>query len=464
MILDYMDTELLVIGGGPAGYTAAIRGAQRGLDVTLIEDGEIGGSCLNYGCIPSKALLTATETVHDMETADEMGIYVEPYVDVEEMIAWKDDIVGGLTDGVAQLCRQNRIELVDGFARFEDTRTVSIDGTDELTFENAIVATGSRAMSLSGFDFDADPIMDARQALAVERTPPRLLVVGAGYIGMELSTVFARLGSNVTVVEMLDDPLPQYDADLTEPVHNAAVDLGIDINFREAATGWQRDDQGITVTTETEDGKTTDYEVDRILVAVGREPVTEGLNLDALSVATDERGFVETDEFGRTASEHVFAVGDVAGEPMLAHVGSHEGIVAAEAAAGEEPPSAREAPAVVFTEPEIATVGMDPEEAAADGLDVSVGEFPFSASGRAMTTRQTAGFVRLISAGDGRIVGGQIVGPEASELIAEIGLAVEAELSVTELAETIHTHPTLSEATMEAAEHALGQAIHTLNR
>lgn len=459
-----MNAELLVIGGGPTGYTAAIRGAQRDLDVTLVEDGDIGGNCLNHGCIPSKALLTATETVHDMETAEEMGIYVEPYVDVQEMVAWKDGVVNQLTDGVEQLCQQNGVELVNGFARFESTDTVSVDGDREITFENAIIATGSRAISLPGFDFDAEPIMNARQALAVERVPPRLLVIGAGYIGMELSTVFARLGSDVTVVEMLENPLPQYDAELTEPVHDAAADLGIDINFGETATEWNQEDRGITVTTEAENGERSEYEADRILVVVGREPVTEGLNLDILPLATDERGFIDTDEYGRTASEHIFAAGDVAGEPMLAHAGSYEGIVAAETVAGEEPPSARAVPAVVFTEPEIATVGASPVETATDDLDTTVGEFPFAASGRAMTTRQTAGFVRLIAASDGRIIGGQIVGPDASELIAEIGLAVETGLSLTELAETIHTHPTLSEATMEAAEQALGQAIHTLNR
>lgn len=460
----HMNAELLVIGGGPTGYTAAIRGAQRGLDVTLIEDGDIGGVCLNYGCIPSKALLTATESVHAMETSEEMGIYVEPYVDVDEMVEWKDTVVNQLTDGVEQLCRQNGVELVNGFARFEDTDTVSVNGNREITFENAIIATGSRAISLPGFDFDAEPVMNAQQALATDRVPPRLLVIGAGYIGMELSTVFARLGSDVTIVEMLEDPLPQYDSDLTEPVHDAAADLGIDINFGEAATEWNQEGQEITVTTETENGEASEYEADRILVVIGREPVTEGLNLDTLSIATDERGFVEADEYGRTASKYVFAAGDVAGEPMLAHAGSYEGIVAAETVAGEEPPSARAVPAVVFTEPEIATVGLNPNEAANNNLDTTVGEFPFSASGRAMTTSQTAGFVRLVVASNGRIVGGQIVGSEASELIAEVGLAVEAELSVTELAETIHTHPTLSEATMEAAEHALGQAIHTLNR
>lgn len=459
-----METELLVVGGGPAGYTAAIRAAQCGLAVTLVEDGNVGGTCLNHGCIPSKALLSGTETVHEMETAEEVGIYVEPYVDLGEMIDWKDGVVDRLTSGVAQLCRHNGVELVDGRARFADEHAVTVNGDEEITFDSTILATGSRPMVLPGFDFDAEHIWNSRQALAADRTPPRLLVVGAGYIGMELSTVFARLGSDVTVVEMLDEPLPQYEEDLTRPVHERAADLGIDITFGEAATEWRRDGRDIVITTETESGETSAYEVDRALVAIGREPVTAGLDLGAASVETDERGFIETDEHGRTTADDVFAVGDVAGEPMLAHAGMHEGVVAAETLAGENPPSAREVPSVVFTNPEIATVGWSPDEAKAQGIDPIVGRFPFSASGRAMTTRETTGFVRLVADGERRIVGGQIVGSGASELIAEVGLAVRTNVSLNELAETIHTHPTLSEATMEAAEHALGRAIHTSNQ
>lgn len=459
-----MKAELLVIGGGPAGYTAAIRGAQQGLDVALVDDGNIGGACLNYGCIPSKAMLTATDIVHEMDTADEMGIYVEPYVDLSEMVDWKNSIVDQLTDGVSALCRQNGVELVNGKARFVDDHTVLVDKDTEITFESAIVATGSRPVSLPEFGFDADPIWDSRQALDADQTPPRLLVVGAGYIGMELSTVFSRLGSDVTIVEMLDEPLPQYGDDLTQPVYERAVDRNIDFNFGEAASDWRRDGNDVVVTTETADGDTASYEVDRVLVAIGREPVTDGLGLDSAAVETDENGFVEVDERGRTSAEHIFAIGDVAGEPMLAHAGMHEGIVAAETLAGQSPPSAKEVPAVVFTKPEIAAVGLTPDQAEEQGTDPIVGKFPFSASGRAMTTRETSGFIRLVANQDGRLLGGQIVGPDASELIAEVTLAVQTGRSLEELAGTIHTHPTLSEVTMEAAEHALGQAIHTMNQ
>lgn len=459
-----MNTELLVVGGGIAGYTAAIRGAQRGMDVTLVEADRIGGTCLNHGCIPSKALLSATETAHEMDTAEEMGIYVEPFVDYAEMVAYKDGIVDQLTGGVEQLCLHNDVSLVDGRAQFEDSTTVTVDRSDEIAFESAIIATGSRPLSVNGFDFDAGPILDARQALAIDRVPPRLLVVGAGYIGMELSTVFARLGTDVTIVEMLDSPLPQYEDELTRPVQDAARSLGITFNFGERATGWEPNAEGVTVNTESDTGRANGYETDRILVAIGRAPVTSGLNLDVLDVSTDERGFIETDEHGRTGSGHIFAVGDVTGEPLLAHAGVHEGIVAAETIAGNASIADPVIPKVVFTHPEIATVGMTEAEALEADIDPVIGRFPFTANGRALTRGQTDGFVRLVADQDGTILGGQIVGPEASELIAEIGLAVELDADLDELADTVHAHPTLSEATMEAAENGLGQAIHTSNR
>lgn len=459
-----MTTDVLVIGGGIAGYTAAIRAAQRDLAVVLVEDGDLGGTCLNYGCIPSKALLSASKTAYEMETADTMGIYVEPYVDVAEMVEWKDGIVERLTDGVETLCRYNGIEIVEGRARFIDTTTAVVDDSREITFENAIIATGSRPRPVPGFNFAAGPILDARQALAVDRVPPRLLVVGAGYIGMELSTVFARLGTDVTVVELLDTVLPQFDDDLTQPVYEAARSLGIEFEFGVAATEWAQTDQGVVVTIESDDGEATEHAFDSVLVAVGRDPVTTDLQLDAIDVRTTDQGFIETDTNGQTAVDHIFAVGDVAGEPMLAHAGMHEAIVAAESIAGDPHDTPAAVPSVVFTDPEIATVGLTKADARQADGEFVVGQFPFSASGRAMTTRETEGFVRLIADGDGRIRGGEIVGPEASELIAEIALAVEAELTLDTLAGTVHPHPTLSEATMEAAEHARNQAIHTTNR
>ena len=340
-------------------------------------------------------------------------------------------------------------------------------GTDSpRQFEHAIVATGSRPIEIPGFSFADQDVWASRDALATEERPEELVVVGAGYIGMELSTMFAKLGTDVTVVEMLDSALPAYDDDITRVVRSRAADLGVDFRFGEGASEWRESGEGIEVVTETEDGETATYDADKVLVAVGREPVTDTVGLDAVGLDPDDGGFLPTDEEARTDVEHIFAVGDVAGEPMLAHKASAEGIVAAETIAGESVALDHQAiPAAVFTDPEIGTVGLTESEAAEAGLDPVVGEMPMRASGRALTMNESEGFVRLVGDGEtGRLVGAQMVAPEASELIAEAGLAIELGATIDEIADTIHTHPTLSEATMEAAENAMQQAIHTLNR
>ena len=466
-------TEVLVIGAGPGGYVAAIRGAQEGLDVTLVEKDAYGGACLNRGCIPSKALITASGLAHEASTAEEMGIHADPAVDLSRMIEWKQGVVDRLTGGVEKLCKANGVNLIEGTARFVDEHTVRVahggdgQGSESIEFEHAIVATGSRPIEIPGFEFAEDHVWSSAGALAAESVPDRLVVVGGGYIGMELATVYAKLGAEVTVVEMLDDVLDPYEDDVKRVVRDRAEDLGIEFRFGEGAAGWsEAGDGGHLVHTETEDGEESSYPADRVLVAVGREPVTGGLDLENAGVETTERGFIETDDRTRTAVDHVHAVGDVAGEPMLAHAASAEGIVAAEVIAGE--PAAldqRAIPAAVFTDPEIGTVGMTEADAEAAGFEVAVGEMPFRASGRAMTTGHTDGFVRIVAdADEGFVLGAQIVGPEASELIAEVGLAIELGATLEDVAATVHTHPTLSEAVMEAAENARGRAIHTLNR
>ncbi|WP_152039390.1 dihydrolipoyl dehydrogenase [Salinigranum salinum] len=466
-------TEVLVIGAGPGGYVAAIRAAQKGLDTTLVERDAYGGTCLNHGCIPSKAYITATGLAHRAGHAEEMGIHADPVVDMAGMRDWKDGVVDRLTSGVEKLCKANGVNLVEGVARFDGPNKVRVahggegQGSESIEFEHAIVATGSRPMEIPGFSFDDLPVLSSRDALALETVPDRLVVVGAGYIGMELSTVFAKLGADVTVVEMLDDVLPGYEDDVARVVRKRAEELGVDFHFGEGATEWRDGtDGGIVVATETDDGERTEYAADWVLVAVGREPVSDTLDLEAAGVETDDRGFVTTDEQARTNVDSIFAVGDVAGEPMLAHVGSKEGIVAAEAIAGEPVGLDYQAiPAAVFTDPEIGTVGMTEAEAAEAGFDPVVGQMPFNASGRALTTGHTDGFVRVVADEEtGFVLGGQIVGPEASELVAELALAVEMGATLEDVAATIHTHPTLAEATMEACENALGQAIHTLNR
>jgi dihydrolipoamide dehydrogenase len=465
-------TEVLVIGAGPGGYVAAIRAAQRDLDVTLVERDAYGGVCLNRGCIPSKAYITATGVAHDAATAEEMGVYADPAVDLATMREWKEGVVDRLTGGVEKLCKANGVSLLEGTAKFVDSETVRVEhdgegqGAETVSFEYCIVATGSRPVTIPGFDFADEPILDSAALLDLDSVPDRLVVVGAGYIGMELSTVFAELGSDVRVVEMLDDVLPGYEDDVARVVRKRAESTGVDFHFGEGATGW-RDaaDGGVVVTTETADGAESTYGADRVLVAVGREPITDTLDAEEAGLEPTDDGFFETDERCETGVDGIYAVGDVAGEPMLAHTASAEGVVAAEAIAGE--PAAfdtRAVPAAVFTDPEIATVGLTEAEAEDEGFDPVVGEMPFNASGRALTVGETEGFVRIVASADGFVLGAQIVGPEASELIAEPTLAIEMGATLEDVAATIHTHPTLSEAVMEAAENALGQAIHTLNR
>jgi dihydrolipoamide dehydrogenase len=465
-------TEVAIVGAGPGGYVAAIRAGQLGLDVTLVEKDAYGGTCLNYGCIPSKAMITASDVAHEAGSAEEMGVYADPEVDVAEMVDWKDGVVDQLTGGVEKLCKANGVNLVEGRAEFAGGDKLRVvhggdgQGSETIEYEHAVVSTGSRPIEVPGFEFDGEHVIDSRQALAMDDLPESIVVVGAGYIGMELSTVFAKLGVDVTVVEMLDDMLPQYGEALTRPVRKRAEELGIDVHYGLAADSWEESGDGIVVAAEDEDGDTTEFETDKVLVAVGRQPVTDTLNLEAVGLEPNDDGRLETDHEGRTDVENVFAIGDVAPGPMLAHKASKEGQVVAEVIAGE--PAAMDyqaVPAAVFTDPEIATVGLTEDEAAEQGFEPAVGKFPFNASGRALTTGESDGFVQVVADEEsGFILGAQIVGPEASELIAEFGLAVEMGATLEDVASTIHTHPTLAEASMEAAEHALGHAIHTLNR
>jgi dihydrolipoamide dehydrogenase len=464
------ETSVLVIGGGPGGYAAAIRAGQLGLDVALVEMDAYGGACLNRGCIPSKALLSGTRLAHEAGSAAEMGVHADPEIDAAAMVDWKDGVVDRLTAGVEKLCKGNGVTLIEGRAAFagdHEARVHREDGTEgRIAFEHAIVATGSRPIEVPGFDFDAAPVLDSAAALDVDDPPDSLVTIGAGYVGMELSTVFARMGTDVTVLEMLDEALPGYGADLTRPVRKRLAELGVDFRFGETASGWDDAGDGIAVATETEDGDAHEYAADAVLVAVGREPVTGTLGLETIDLAPTDAGVLETDDRARTDLAHVFAVGDVAGEPMLAHKASAEGEVAAEVIAGEDASLAdRAIPAAVFTDPEIGTVGLTEAGARDAGFDPVVGEFRLRASGRALTLRETDGFVRIVGDADsGAVLGGEVVGPEASELIAEIGLAVETGATLADVAGTVHTHPTLSESVMEAAKKALGRAIHTLNR
>ncbi len=465
-------TDVLVIGGGPGGYVAAIRAGQLDLDVTLVEADAYGGTCLNEGCIPSKALIHVTGLAHEVENAESMGLHARADIDVQGMVEWKDGIVDQMTGGVEKLCKANGVNLVPGRAEFADENTARIvhggdgQGSESIDFEHAVVATGSRPIELPGLEFDGERILDSSDVLSLETLPESVLVVGGGYIGMELSTMLAKLGSNVTVVEMLDDILPGYGDDITRTVRKRAEGLGIDFHFGEAAQGWDEKAAAACVTTETEDGETSEYAAERVLVAVGRKPASDTCNVEAAGLEPSENGVLETDDATRTDVEHIHAVGDVAGEPMLAHQAYREGHVAAEVIAGEPTRLDHQAiPAAVFTDPEIGTVGLSAEEAEAEGFDPAVGEMPLRGSGRALTLDDPDGFVRIIADSETEFVlGARIVAPNASELIAEVGLAIEMGARLEDIAATVHTHPTLSEAIAEAAANARGSAVHTLNR
>jgi len=466
-------TDVLVIGAGPGGYVAAIRAAQHSLDVTLVERDDYGGTCLNHGCIPSKALITGAGIANRPRQAENMGITADVDVDFESMIDWKDGVVRRLTGGVEALCEQNGVNLMQGRAVFDDTTSARLihggegEGSESIDFERAVVATGSRPVEVPGFAFDDPHVIDSKQALALDEIPDRLVVIGAGYIGMELSTAFAKLGSDVTVVEMLDSALPAYDDDLGAVVTERAEEVGVDFHFGHAADGYETadDGDGVVVRAATEDGDAATIAADRVLVAVGREPVSESVEPEGAGLEPDEDGFLRTDEQCRTEVENIYAVGDVAGEPMLAHKGMYEGKVAAGAIASEPVGrDARSVPAVVFTDPEIATVGMTADEATEAGFEPVVGQMPLRANGRALTLDDREGFVRIVAGGEHEIVlGAQLVAPEASELVGELALAIELGATLTDVAETIHTHPTISEAVAEAVEGAQDRAIHMAN-
>ncbi|WP_276259988.1 dihydrolipoyl dehydrogenase [Haloglomus litoreum] len=464
-------TDLLVVGAGPGGYVAAIRAAQQGIDTTLVEKDAYGGTCLNEGCIPSKAYITAADRAHTAGESEEMGIHADPAVDMARLKGWKDEVVGQLTGGVEKLCKANGVNLVEGRAEFASENKVRVahqgegQGSESLEFEHAIIATGSRPTAVP-FDFDGEHVISSTGALAMDEVPDRMLVVGAGYIGMELSTTFAKLGADVTVVEMLDSALPAYEDDISRVVRKRAEELGVEFRFGEAADAWTETPTGLRVTTVDEDENQTEFAADVVLQAVGREPVTDTMNLEALGIETDDNGFIPTDDQCRTAVDHVFAIGDVAGEPMLAHKASKEGEVAADVVAGEPAGLDYQAmPAAVFTDPEVATVGMTADEATEAGFEPVVGKMPMNASGRALTLNEPEGFVRVVADGESEFVlGAQIVAPEASELIAEFALAIEMGARLEDVASTVHTHPTLAEASMEAVMNARGEAIHTLNR
>ncbi len=452
---------VLVLGSGPGGYAAAFRAADLGLDVVLVERyATLGGVCLNVGCIPSKALLHAAKVLTEAEQMREHGIaFAEPEIDVEALRGWKDGVVGKLVKGVAGMARQRKVQVVQGEARFAGPHLLSVragDGsTSTVSFDHAIVAAGSSAVKLPGIPHDDPRVMDSTGALELAEVPDRLLVVGGGIIGLEMATVYDALGSEVTVVELADQLIPGCDPDLVKPLARrigaryAAIHLTTKVESVEA-----RDD-GLHATFS---GDVEDAVFDRVLVAVGRIPNGAGLGLDEAGVSVDERGFVPVDDQQRTNVAHVYAIGDVARPPMLAHKASHEGHVAAEVIAGHDVAyDVRAMPSVAYTEPEVAWVGLTETEAKAAGTTFEKAVFPWSASGRALAVDGAAGQTKLLfDPESNRVLGAGIVGTNAGELVAEVGLAIEMGADVGDIGLTVHAHPTLSESVGLAAELAGG--------
>jgi dihydrolipoamide dehydrogenase len=458
--------KLLVIGAGPGGYVCAIRAGQLGLDTVIVEMGKPGGTCLNVGCIPSKALIHAADEFFKVREIaqghDPLGISLStPAIDMAKTVAWKDGIVGRLNTGVAGLLKRARVKSIEGRARFRDGKTVEVEtetGTQVIRAETIVIATGSVPVELPFLPF-GDKVISSTGALALKTVPSALTIVGGGYIGLELGTAFAKLGAKVTVVEALPRILPLYDSDLVKPVAKRLAELGVTVLTGAKAKGLSPAGDALLV--ETEGGQTQAIAADHVLVTVGRRPATEGWGLKEIDL--DMSGpFIRIDEQCRTSMRGVYAIGDVTGEPMLAHRAMAQGEMVAEIAAGHRRSwDKRAIPAVCFTDPEIVSVGLSPDEARQTGAEVKIGQFPFSANGRAMTLQGEAGFVRVVARADNHLVLGiQAVGSGVSELSAAFALAVEMGARLEDIAGTIHAHPTQSEGFQEAALKALGHALH----
>jgi dihydrolipoamide dehydrogenase len=458
--------KLAVIGAGPGGYVCAIRAGQLGIDTVIVEAKRLGGVCLNVGCIPSKALIHAGDEFERLRLAASgagpLGFGAgAPTLDFMRTIAWKDGIVGRLTGGVGALLKKNKVKIVSGAAKFRDGKTLAVEtetGLQIIRAEQIVIATGSAPVELPSLPFGG-LVISSTQALSVSEIPRRLVVVGAGYIGLELGTAFAKLGSAVTIVEAEPRILPLYDSDLTRPIARKLAELGVKTLTSAKAKGLAPRGDALQVTT---DG---DHEsrlpADKILVTVGRRPILDGWGREELALDLDGR-YLRIDDQCRTSMRGIYAIGDVTGEPMLAHRAMAQGEMVAEIVAGHKRSwDKRAIPSVCFSDPEIVSVGATPDEARQGTYEILVGQFPFSANGRAMTRLAEDGFVRVVARADNQLVLGlQAVGREISELAAAFGLAIEMGATLEDIAGTIHAHPTMGEALQESALRALGRAIH----
>ncbi|MGZ5279518.1 MAG: dihydrolipoyl dehydrogenase [Pseudobdellovibrionaceae bacterium] len=464
--------DVVVIGAGPGGYVAAIRSAQLGLKTACIEREFLGGVCLNVGCIPSKAMISATHFLHRAQhDASEMGIQIGNIsVDMKQLKKWKESVSNKMSSGVAQLLKGNGVTVFSGEAEFKSKSELTVkskSGTESFTAKNFIVATGSRPIEIPGFKFDEKDIMSSTGALALDEIPKTLVVIGGGYIGLEISGYLSKLGTKVTVVDATAAVLNGVvDPECAQVVARKLAKQGVDILTNAKAKGQKKSGNGYEVTVEI-GGKEQTLKCDKILVTVGRKPNSDQSGLKAAGLQIDEKGFIKVDAQRRTNVPNIFAIGDIACQPMLAHKASHEGVLVAEIIAGKNRVyDAKTVPAVVFTDPEIASAGMMESEARAKGYnDLMIGKFPFAANGRAVSLMETDGFIKMIADAKTQILlGVHIVGPEASNLISEAALAIEMGARMEDLALTIHPHPTLGEAMMESAEATLGHAIHIIQK
>jgi dihydrolipoamide dehydrogenase len=459
--------DVIVIGTGPGGYHAAIRAAQLGKKVLAVEAEYVGGVCLNVGCIPTKALLHAAEELESTRHSSDFGLEVkEAKLDLKKLGGWRDSVVKKLTGGVGQLLKGNKVDLKTGFAKFAGPKTIEING-ERIEGNTFIVATGSEPNTLPGFEVDQKDLIDSTGALRVEdKFPKRMLCIGGGAIGLEFAQVYKRMGADVTVIEFMGQILPAADPETANLLAKVLTKQGIAIRTGTKGVRQERKKDGIHVTLEdVKTGKQEEIVVDKILVATGRRPRGKGLGLEAIGVKVDERGYIPTNEKMETNVRGIYAIGDVTRPPLLAHKAMKEGLIAAENAAGGNAVMDYQIPNVVYTSPEWAAVGMTEEEATKAGYKVKVGKFPLSASGRAMTLDATDGLIKLI--GDAEtdlLLGAHILSPNASDMIAEMALALEMGATVTDIGLTVHAHPTLSEGIMEAAENLHKTAIHIANR
>lgn len=464
---DTISNDLVVLGGGPGGYAAAFYAADLGMNVTLVDaEKNPGGVCLYRGCIPSKALLHVAKLINEARHAAAWGVsFAEPAIDIDKLRAFKNDVVGKLTGGLGQLSAARKITALQGWGSFRDSTTLDVKlvdgGTTEVKFRNAIIATGSRPAMIPGLPEGSARVMDSTAALELADIPPKLLVIGGGYIGLEMATVYAALGSKVTVVEMTAGLLPGADRDMVNHLKKRLETQFEAILLNTKVLEVKEQKYGLKVTLQNAEGEQSMI-FDKALVSVGRKPNTQGFGLENTRVAVSDRGFIVVDPQRRTADEHIFAIGDITGDPMLAHKASHEARVAVDAIDGKKAAFEPMAiPAVVFTDPEIAWAGLTETEAKEQGRKVEVGRFPWAASGRATTLDRYDGVTKIIADPETqRVLGVGIAGPGAGELIAEGVLAIEMAATVKDIALSIHPHPTLSETVMEAAEAYLGHSTH----